>query len=117
MCLASGWRTPQRVCASLSADLSGCVWLLVAGQYLQHHTAARLLQHLLEHFGVVANLLAVHLLDDVADVEQTLLVDHAPVEDPGNHQLAALYSEGDSLRTQSPNLMIAYYELTPLGIL
>lgn len=80
-----------------SADLSCCVRLLVAGQYLQHHAAARLLQHLLEHFGVVANLLAVHLFDDVAHVEQPLLIDHAAVEDPGDHQLAALHSECHSL--------------------
>lgn len=80
-----------------SADLSWCVWLLVAGQDLQHHTAAGLLQHLLEHFGVVAHLLAVHLLDDVAHVEQALLVNHATVEDPGYHQLAILHSERYSL--------------------
>lgn len=80
-----------------SADLSCRVWLLIAGQYLQHHAAARLLQHLLEHFGVIANLLAVHLFDDVTHVEQPLLIDHAAMKDPGNHQLAALHSERHSL--------------------
>lgn len=85
--------------ALLPTDLSGCVWLLVAGQYLQHHAAARLLQHLLQHFGVIADLFAVHLLDNVAYMEQTLLIDHAAVEDPGYHQLAIFYSERHSLHT------------------
>lgn len=75
------------------------MWFLVAGQDLQHHTATRLLQHLLEHFGVVAHLLAIHLLDDVPDMEQTLLVNHAAMEDPGNHQLAALHSKRYALHT------------------
>lgn len=79
--------------------LSGCVWLLVAGQYLQHHTAASLLQHLLQHFGVIAHLFAIHLLDNVAYMEQTLLINHATVEDPGNHQLAVFHSERHSLYT------------------
>lgn len=73
------------------------MWLLVAGQDLQHHAAARLLQHLLEHLGVVAHFLAVDLLDDVAHVQQALLVDHAAVKNPGNHQFTVLHSEGHSL--------------------
>lgn len=80
-------------------DLSRCVRLLVAGQDLQYNAAACVLQHFLEDFGVVADLFAVHLLDDVANMKQTLLVNHATVEDPGNHQLAALYSKSHSLCT------------------
>lgn len=87
-------------CRPVLTDLSGCVWLLVAGQYLQHHAAACLLQHLLQHFGVVAHLFAIHLLDNVAHMEQALLIDHSTVEDPGNHQLPVFHSERHSLHTR-----------------
>lgn len=95
------WQQLHGVGARLAAHLSGRVRLLVAGQYLEHHAAARLLQHLLQHLGVVAHLLAVHLFDDVTHVEQSLLVDHAAVEDPGDHQLATFHSERHPLPTHT----------------
>lgn len=85
----------------MSADLSWCVRLLVAGQDLQHHASTGFLQHLLEHLWVVPHFLAIHFLDDVTYMEQTLLVDHAAMEDSGNHQLTALYSKCHSLHTQT----------------
>lgn len=81
--------------------LSGCVWLLVAGQDLQHHTATGVLQHLLQHFGVVAHLFAIDLFNDVSHVQQTLLVDHAAVKDPGDHQLATLHTKCYALNAQT----------------
>lgn len=83
--------------AAPDPHLSWRVRLLVTGEDLQHHAAAGLLQHLLQHLGVVPHLLPVHLLDDVAHVEQALLVDHAAVEDPGDHQLAVLDAKSHSL--------------------
>ncbi len=74
--------------------------LLVAGKDLKHHTAAGLLKHLLQHTRVVTHLSPVHLFDDVTHMEQTLLVDHPPVEDAGDHQLSVLNTERHTLTKQ-----------------
>ncbi len=74
--------------------------LLVAGKDLKHHTAAGLLKHLLQHTRVVTHLSPVHFFDDVTHMEQTLLVDHPPVEDAGDHQLSVLNTERHPLTKQ-----------------
>lgn len=83
--------------------LSGGMRLLVAGKDLEHHTAAGLLQHLLQHTRVVTHLSPVHLFDDVTCMEQTLLVDHPPVENAGDHQLSVLNTERHTLTKQHDN--------------
>lgn len=80
-------------CTGQRCDLSGRVRLLVTGQDLEHDAAAGLLQHLLQHLGVVANLFTVDLFDNVPHVQKALLVDHPAVEDPSDHQLAALHTK------------------------
>lgn len=77
--------------------LSWRMALLIAGEDLEHHAAAGILQHLLQHPRVLTHLLPVHLLDDVTRVEETLLVNHPSVEDPGNHQLPCLHTESHAL--------------------
>lgn len=77
--------------------LSWRMALLIAGEDLEHHAAAGILQHLLQHPRVLTHLLPVHLLDDVTRVEETLLVNHPSVEDPGNHQLPRLHTECHAL--------------------
>lgn len=82
--------------------------LLVAGKDFEHHTAAGLLQHLLQHTRVVTHISPVHLFDDVTHVEQTLLVDHPPVENAGDHQLSVLDTERHTLTKQQDKTLSTF---------
>lgn len=69
----------------------------VAGEDFQRDPAAAVLEHLLQLGGVVAHVLPVHFLYDVAHVEEALPVDHAAVEDPRDHQVVLLHTKCHSL--------------------
>ncbi len=99
-CKQGHWCPMHASALNMLLYLSGGMRLLVAGKDLKHHTAAGLLQHLLQHTRVVTHLSPVHLFDDVTHMEQTLLVDHPPVEDAGDYQLSVLNTECHTLTKQ-----------------
>lgn len=77
--------------------LAGQMGLLIAGQDLEDDTTTGAAQELLQCSGVAAHWLPIHLLDDVAHVQQALLSHHAPVQNAGNHQLTTLHTECHAL--------------------
>lgn len=84
-----------------SVHLRGRRSLSVAREDFQSDPPAAVFEHLLQLSGIVADVLPVHLFDDVADMEQTLPVDHAPMEDPSNDQVVFLHSKRHALRSSS----------------
>lgn len=90
----------RRVTHCHITNLSGRLRLLVAGENFEHDAAAGFLQHLLEHSRVVSYVLAVHFLYDVPYVQEALLIDHAAVQDPSDHQLAVINSERHALKRE-----------------
>lgn len=87
---------------TLNTDLLFYLWrcrsVPVTGEDLQRDASAAVFQHLLQLCGVVADILAIHLFNDVTHVEQALPVYHAAVEDPGNDQVIFFYTKGHALR-------------------
>lgn len=74
-----------------------CRSVTVAWEYFQRDSPAAVLQHLLQLRGVVADILPVYLLYDVAHVEQPLPVNHATMKDSGNDQVVFLYTKCHAL--------------------
>lgn len=84
-----------------SVHLRGRRSLSVAREDFQSDPPAAVFEHLLQLSGIVADVLPVHLFDDVAHMEQTLPVNHAPVEDSSDDQVVFLHSKRHTLRSSS----------------
>ncbi len=84
------------------------MWFLVTGEDFEDHAAAGLFQHVLKDLRVTPHLFSVHLFDDVTHMQQALLVYHAPVQDPSNHQLSTLHPKRHALaeRTESISFFV-----------
>lgn len=70
----------------------------VAREYFQRDSSAAVFEHLLQLRGVVADVLPVHFLYDVAHMEETLLVNHAPVKDSSDDKVVFLHTKCHALR-------------------
>lgn len=110
------------ICASAynSFYTSACVYLwrcrsvAVAREYLQCDSPTAVFEHLLQLGGVVAHILSVHFLYDVAHMEQTLPVNHASVKDSSNDQVVFLHPKGHALKAgQRSSIMVLHTEFHP----
>lgn len=80
----------------------------VAGKYFESDATAAVLQHVLQLRGVVAHVLAVHFLYDVAHVKQALPVNHAAVKDSGDDQVVFFHSESYTLGRGRGGMMVLH---------
>lgn len=88
---------PPTINTVLLLHLWRCRSIPVAGEDLQRDPSAAVFQHLLQLCGVVPNILAIHLFDDVTHVEQSLPVYHAAMENPGDDQVIFFYAKSHTL--------------------